>query len=70
MISVPEEWPDFASYLKNIKIMKRSFHSLELIHIPRTHNSRADSLARSARKQPSFVVHMDAELPVWLAWSI
>ena len=24
----------------------------------------ADSLARSARKQASFVVHMDAELPI------
>ncbi|KAF2531497.1 hypothetical protein F2Q70_00030836 [Brassica cretica] len=22
-------------------------------------------LARSARKQPSFVVHIDAELPIW-----
>ena len=25
----------------------------------------ADSLARSARVQPSFVVHMDADQPVW-----
>ena len=28
-------------------------------------NSRADSLARSVRKQPSFVVHMDQHLPEW-----
>ena len=52
MVSEPEERPAFASYLKNIKILKRSFHSSELIHILRTHNSRVDSLARSARKQP------------------
>ena len=55
-------WPAFANYLEDIKILKRSFNSSELIHIPQMHNSRADSLARSAKKQPSFVVHMDAEL--------
>ncbi|XP_056848447.1 uncharacterized protein LOC130498828 [Raphanus sativus] len=27
---------------------------------------RADRLARSARMQPSFVVHMDSELPAWI----
>ncbi|KAL0789659.1 hypothetical protein Bca101_005905 [Brassica carinata] len=62
MVSEPEKWPAFANYLEDIKILKRSFNSLELIHIPQMHNSRADSLARSARKQPSFVVYMDAEL--------
>ena len=70
MVSEPEERPAFASYLEDIKVLQSSFHSSELIHIPRTHNSRADSLARSARKQPSFVVHMDAELPVWFTESI
>ena len=69
MVSEPEEWYAFASYLEDIKVLQSSFHSSELIHIPRTHNSRADSLARSARKQPSFVVHMDAE-PVWFTESI
>ena len=33
--------------------------------MPRTQNTKADSLACSARKQPSFVVHMDQHLPVW-----
>ena len=70
MVSEPEEWPAFASYLEDIAFLKRSFNSSEIIHIPRTENSRADSLARSARKQPSSVVHMDAELPVWFAESI
>ena len=54
---------------KNITILKRSFYSSEIIHIPRTQNSNADSLACSARKQLSLVVHMDAELPVWFAES-
>ena len=70
MVSEPEEWPAFASYLEDIKILKGSFHSSELIHISRTQNSKADSLARSARRQPSFVVHMDTELPVWFTESI
>ena len=45
---------------RHIKVLKRKFNSLELIHVPRTHSSRAESVARSARKQSSFVIHMDA----------
>ena len=67
MVSEPEEWPGFASYLEDIKTLKWSINSSELIHLLRTQNLRTDSLARSARKQKSFVVHMDAELPVWFA---
>ena len=63
MVSEPEESPAFASYLEDIHVLKRSFYNSELIHIPHTQNSRADSLARSARKQSSFVVHMNVELP-------
>ena len=33
-------------------------------------NSKADSLARSVRKQPSFVVHIDEKLPVWFTKSV
>ena len=63
----PEEWPAFASYLEDIKTLKESFLSLDIIHVPRTQNSKADNLARNVRNQPSFVVHMDVELPhpVW-----
>ena len=70
MVSEPDEWPAFASYLKDIKNLKECFTRSELIYIPRTQNSKADSLARSARKQPSFVVHMDADHPVWFTESI
>ena len=69
MVSEPEEWPAFVSYLEDIKIMKDSFNHSELIHIPRTFNTRTDSLAQSARQKSSFVVHMDVELPVWFAES-
>ena len=43
---------------------ERMFHNSNIIHVPRTHNTQADCLAHSDRKQPSFVIHMDAELPV------
>ena len=70
MVWEPKEWPAFASYLEVIKILKRSFNSSKLIHIPQTHNYGAENLARSARKQLSFVVHIDTELPVWFTESI
>ena len=69
MVSTPEEWPAFANYLDDIKILQESFHHSKIIHIPKTLNTKADSLARSARKQTSFVVHIDAELPAWFAES-
>ncbi|KAG2280107.1 hypothetical protein Bca52824_051327 [Brassica carinata] len=69
MVSEPEEWPAFESY-RDIKLPKTYFTSSTIIHVPRTENQKADSLARCARKQSSFVVHMDAELPVWFAESI
>ena len=69
MVSEPEEWPAFESYLEDIKLLKISFLNSDIIHVPRTENLRADSLARSAWKQPSFVVHMDVELPIWFTES-
>ena len=33
------------------------------------YHPRADSLAPSAKKQTSFVVYMDAELPIWFTES-
>ena len=69
IVSSPEDWPAFANYLDDIKILQESFTHSEIIHITPTLNTKADSMARSARKQTSFVVHMDAELPVWFAES-
>ena len=42
----------------------------DIVHVPRTENQRTGSLARSARKQSSFVVYMDAELAFWFTESI
>ncbi|XP_056864041.1 uncharacterized protein LOC130511184 [Raphanus sativus] len=70
MVSEPDDWPAFANMLEDIKTLKESFHSLEIIHVPRTQNLKADGLARSARKQTTFVVHMDAELPFWFTESV
>ena len=64
------EWPAFKSYLEDIKLLKGSFLNSDIVHVPRTANLRADSLARSARKQSFFVVHMDAKLPIWFTESI
>ena len=70
MVSEPKEWPAFDNYLEDIKLLKRSFLNSEIVHVPHTENQKADSLAHSARKQPSFVVHMDAKLPIWFTESI
>ncbi|CDY17060.1 BnaA08g04240D [Brassica napus] len=61
---------DFDGLMGARNILKASFLNSEIILVPRTENSRADSLARSFRKQPSSVVHMDAELPIWFKESV
>ena len=70
MVSEPEEWSTVDSYMEDINLLKRSFVNSEIIHVPQTENLKEDSLAHSARKQPSFVVHMDAELPIWFTESV
>ena len=70
MVSEPEELPAFESYLEDIKLLQRSFLNSDIVHVSRTENLQADSLAHSARKQPSFVVHMNAELPISFTESI
>ncbi|XP_018453986.1 uncharacterized protein LOC108825151 [Raphanus sativus] len=53
-----------------IKTLRENFHSSEIIYVPRTQNKKADGLARGARTQASFVVHMDDEPPTWFTESI
>ncbi|KAL0749050.1 hypothetical protein Bca101_031052 [Brassica carinata] len=65
MVSEPKEWPAFESYLEDIKLLRKILLNSEIVHVPRTKNLRVDSLACSARKQMSFVVHMDGKLPIW-----
>lgn len=59
--SEPEEWAAFASYFEDIKTLQENFLCSQIIHVSRTQNHKADSLARSARKELYFIVHMDAE---------
>ena len=70
MVSEPEKWPAFATYLDDVKILKESFTRSEIIYIPRTQNIKADRLAHNVRKQPSFVAHMDMDHPVWFTESV
>ena len=70
MVSEPAEWPAFASYLEDIMILKKVFLISEIIYVLRTQNLKADSLAHSVRKQPSFVVHMDQDLTVLFTESV
>ena len=65
MFSEPEELLAFADYLEDFKTLTESFTRSEIIYVPRTLNTMADSLARNARMQPSYVVHMDVYHPVW-----
>ena len=68
-VSEPEEWSAFESYLEDIKLLRRSFINSDIVHVPRTENIKADRLPRSVQIQPSFVLHMDAELPPWFTES-
>ena len=70
MVSEPGELPVFVNYLEDIKTLKEGFTRSEIIYVPRTQNSKVDSLACSVRKQPSFVVHMDQEPPEWFTESV
>ncbi|WZY89151.1 hypothetical protein YC2023_045886 [Brassica napus] len=68
--STLEGFAAFASYLEDFNSLKESFSRAEIIYVSRTHNKKAYSLARSARKVSSLVVHMDQDLPVWFTESI
>ncbi|KAL0758924.1 hypothetical protein Bca101_075074 [Brassica carinata] len=65
-----EEFKTVSSYVCNGLFSIGSFLNSDIVHVPRKENLRADSLTHSARKQPSFVVHMDAELQIWFTESI
>ncbi|KAL0790555.1 hypothetical protein Bca101_006801 [Brassica carinata] len=58
------------NFCKLFGSLKESFIRSEIIHVPRTQNTKADNLARSVRTQTSFVVHMDQHLPAWFTESI
>ncbi|XP_018487893.1 uncharacterized protein LOC108858473 [Raphanus sativus] len=65
MVSSPGEWPVFATHLEEFQRSKIFFPSFKIRHIPRTHNSVADKLARGARCSPSAMFYVDSMPPVW-----
>lgn len=68
IVSKPEECTVFAIYLEDIKILKNSFLSSQIIH--ETQNKKIDSLARSVRKHLSFVRYGTADLDVKVSISL
>lgn len=70
MILELEEWFFFASYLEYIKTLREVFLNSDIIHVTRIKNLRTDSLTQNVKIQPSFIVHMNVELPIWFTESI
>ena len=40
--------PQMAAYLKYVQLLRGAFNALELIHVPREQNARADLLTKLA----------------------
>ncbi|CAA7043439.1 unnamed protein product [Microthlaspi erraticum] len=66
MVSKPTEWPAFAILLEEVEKCRMMFQAFSLSHIPRTNNTKADKLARSARAQPHDVYYINSVPPVSL----
>ncbi|CAA7052888.1 unnamed protein product [Microthlaspi erraticum] len=66
MVSKPRDWPAFEILLEEVEKCKRKFQAFSLTHIPRTKNTKADKLARSARDQPYDVYYINSVPPVSL----
>ncbi|CAA7049716.1 unnamed protein product [Microthlaspi erraticum] len=63
MVSKPAEWPAFAILVEEVEKYKGVFQEFSLTHIPRTKNTKADKLARSARTQPHDVYYINSVPP-------
>ncbi|CAA7014686.1 unnamed protein product [Microthlaspi erraticum] len=66
MVSKPEEWPAFAPILEEFCRCRMEFTSFSIVHIPRTKNTKADKLARSARVLPTDVFYVNSVSPTWI----
>ncbi|CAA7058436.1 unnamed protein product [Microthlaspi erraticum] len=64
MVTKPEGWPTFEILLEEVEKCKRKFQAFSLTHIPRTTNTKADKLARSARAQPHDVYYVNSVPPI------
>ncbi|CAA7062614.1 unnamed protein product [Microthlaspi erraticum] len=66
MVSNPTEWPAFAILLEEVEKCKRMFQAFSLSYIPKTKNTKADKLARSAQDQPHDVYYINSVPPASL----
>lgn len=64
MVEAPSEWLTFGVYFQELERSKDDFSSFSLSCIPRLNNSKADLLARSARRYPYDVSYVNTCLPV------
>ncbi|KAG7585764.1 Ribonuclease H-like superfamily [Arabidopsis thaliana x Arabidopsis arenosa] len=62
MVSSPQEWPAFTTYLETIQSDKEEFDSFSLSFVSRTTNVKADKLARSVHTQPQLITYVNSNL--------
>lgn len=66
IIRTDMDWPALAAELDEVKALSDEFEDFSVSYIPRTQNSRADSLAKGGRvREITSFVHDFA--PIWLA---
>lgn len=67
MVKEPTKWPVFAVYLEELERNKQAFPCFSLSYTPRLSNSKADLLARSARRQPYDFLYVNFVPSVWVS---
>jgi len=67
MVNTPEDWPIFASELKDFECFKNQLVSFNIMHVPRTSNIRADYLAKYARIRGFCFSHVSSTVPDWFS---
>ncbi|XP_018463519.1 uncharacterized protein LOC108834691 [Raphanus sativus] len=63
MIANPTDWPAFNSELVSFRLIRARFSDFSISHIPRSRNTRADSLAKEARCSGVLFTHIDQTQP-------
>ncbi|XP_023642406.1 uncharacterized protein LOC111831641 [Capsella rubella] len=67
MMANDEDWPAFASEIRDYKELRASFLEFNLKHISRLKNISADKLAKCARLRGYCFSHVGLSVPVWLS---
>ncbi|KAG5401984.1 hypothetical protein IGI04_016591 [Brassica rapa subsp. trilocularis] len=67
LIQSEKDWPSMAAEIDEIKALSLAFLDISIIHIPRSSNVCADSLAKGGRSRGINPQHVDSSAPYWLA---